>query len=123
GDPAVANVLGFTGGSTGPGAAATNTARLFIMLKPLEERRLSADQVIARLRGRLAAVPGAPTFLQAVQDLRAGGRSSNAQYQYTLQGDNVTELDAWGPRVLQRLRTLPQLADVNSDQQDKGRQS
>jgi multidrug efflux pump subunit AcrB len=93
------------------------------MLKPLDERTLSADQVIARLRGRLAAVPGAPTFLQAVQDLRTGGRAGNAQYQYTLQGDNVTELDAWGPRVLQRLRTLPQLADVNSDQQDQGRQS
>jgi multidrug efflux pump len=123
GDPAVENVLGFTGGGGGPGASAVNTARLFIMLKPLEERTRSADQVIVRLRGRLAAVPGAPTFLQAVQDLRAGGRAGDAQYQYTLRGDNVTELDAWGPRVLQRLRTLPQLADVNSDQQDKGRQS
>jgi multidrug efflux pump len=123
GDPAVASVLGFTGGGGGPGAAATNTARLFIMLKPLAERMLRADQVIARLRGRLAAVPGAPTFLQAVQDVRTGGRAGNAQYQYTLQGDNVTELDAWGPRVVQRLRTLPQLADVNSDQQDQGRQS
>ena len=120
-DPAVDNVLGFTGGSGG--GATTNTARLFIMLKPLEERTLSADQVIARLRGRLAEVPGAPAYLQAVQDLRIGGRSGNAQYQYTLQGDNVEELDAWGPRVAERLRTLPQLVDLNSDQQDKGRQS
>jgi multidrug efflux pump len=119
-DPAVDNVLGFTGGG---GGSTTNTARLFIMLKPLEERTLSADQVIARLRGRLAKVPGAPAYLQAVQDLRIGGRAGNAQYQYTLQGDNVDELDAWGPRVAERLRTLPQLVDVNSDQQDKGRQS
>ena len=95
-DPAIDNVLGFTGG--GGGGATTNTARLFIALKPLGERKLSADQVIARLRGRLASVPGAPTFLQAVQDLRVGGQVSAAQYQYTLQGDNVGELDAWGPR-------------------------
>jgi multidrug efflux pump len=120
-DPAVDNVLGFTGG--GGGGATTNTARLFIMLKPLAERTLSADQVIARLRGRLAEVPGAPAYLQAVQDLRIGGRAGNAQYQYTLQGDNVEDLNAWGPGVAERLRTLPQLVDVNSDQQDKGRQS
>src|SRR5882724_7214062 len=119
-DPAVDNVLGFTGGG---GGSTTNTARLFIMLIPLEKRTLSADQVIARLRGSLAKVPGAPAYLQAVQDLRIGGRAGNAQYQYTLQGDNVDELDAWGPRVAERLRTLPQLVDVNSDQQDKGRQS
>jgi multidrug efflux pump subunit AcrB len=119
-DPAVDNVLGFTGGG---GGSTTNTARLYIMLKPLAERTLSADQVIARLRGRLAKVPGAPAYLQAVQDLRIGGRAGNAQYQYTLQGDNVDELDAWGPRVAERLRTLPQLVDVNSNQQDKGRQS
>ncbi len=120
-DPAVDNVLGFTGGSGG--GATTNTARLFIALKPLGERQVSADQVIARLRGRLTSVPGAPTFLQAVQDLRVGGQVSAAQYQYTLQGDNVGELDAWGPRVAQRLQRLPLLVDVNSDQQDKGRQS
>ena len=93
------------------------------MLKPLAERKVSADQVIARLRGRVAVVPGAPAFFQAVQDVRAGGRMGNAQYQYTLQGDDVRELDAWGPRVAERLRALPQLVDLSSDQQDKGRQS
>src|SRR5258705_1340307 len=93
------------------------------MLKPLAERKVSADKVITRLRGRVAAVPGAPAFFQAVQDVRAGGRMGNAQYQYTLQGDDVRELDAWGPRVAARLRALPQLVDLNSDQQDQGRQS
>jgi multidrug efflux pump len=121
-DPAVDNVIGFTGGSGG-GGATVNTARMFVALKPLEERRLSADQVITRLRGRLAAVPGAPAFLQAVQDLRVGGRASNAQYQFTLRGEDVAELNAWAPRVAERLRALPQLVDFSSDQQDKGRQS
>ena len=121
-DPAVDNVIGFTGGSGG-GGATVNTARMFVALKPLGERRLTADQVIARLRGKLAAVPGAPVFLQAVQDLRVGGRASNAQYQYTLQGEDVAELNAWAPQVTERLRRLPLLVDVNSDQQDKGRQS
>jgi multidrug efflux pump len=122
-DPAVANVVGFTGGQGNGPSTATNTARLFVMLKPLAERKISADQVITRLRGRVAVVPGAPAFFQAVQDVRAGGRMGNAQYQYTLQGDDVRELDAWGPRVAARLRTLPQLVDLNSDQQDQGRQS
>src|SRR5207253_4974681 len=122
-DPAVGNVIGFTGGSSGPGGVATNVARLFISLNPLGERTLTADQVIARLRPKLAAIPGAPTFLQSVQDLRVGGRASNAQYQYTLQGEDVAELNAWAPRVTERLRRLPLLVDVNSDQQDKGRQS
>jgi multidrug efflux pump len=122
-DPAVANVVGFTGGQGNGPSTTTNTARIFVMLKPLAERKVSADQVIARLRGRLAGVPGAPAFLQVVQDVRAGGRLGNAQYQYTLQGDDVRELDAWGPRAAQRLRTLPQLVDVSSDQQDRGRQS
>ena len=120
-DPAVENVIGFTGG--GGSGSTTNTARMFIALKPLAERRLSADQVIGRLRGRLAAVPGAPAYLQAVQDLRVGGRASNAQYQYTLQGDSFQDLDTWAPRILQRLRTLPQIVDVSSDQQDRGRQA
>jgi len=121
-DPAVDNVIGFTGGSGG-GGATVNTARMFVALKPLRERRLSADQIIARLRGKLAPVPGAPAFLQAVQDLRIGGRASNAQYQYTLQGENVTELNQWAPRVLEKLRGLPMLVDLSSDQQDKGLQS
>ena len=120
-DPAVENVVGFTGGQGNGPSTATNTARLFVMLKPLAERKVSADQVIARLRGRVAGVPGAPAFLQAVQDVRVGGRMGNAQYQYTLQGDDVRELDAWGPRVAERLRALPQLVDVSSDQQDRGR--
>jgi len=123
-DPAVDNVIGFTGGGGGAGGGATvNTARMFVTLKALGERGLSADQVIARLRGKLAVVPGAPVFLQAVQDLRVGGRASNAQYQYTLQGEDIAELNAWAPRVAARLRTLPLLVDFNSDQQDRGRQS
>jgi multidrug efflux pump len=121
-DPAVDNVIGFTGGSGG-GGATTNTARMFIALKPPKQRGLSADQVIARLRGKLGSVPGAPAFLQAVQDLRVGGRVSSAQYQYTLQGERVDELNTWAPRMLARLRGLPQLVDLSSDQQDRGRQA
>jgi multidrug efflux pump len=124
GDPAVEDVMGFTGGGGGGGGGATtNTARMFISLKPLGERKLSADQVIARLRGKLAAVPGAPVFLQAVQDVRVGGRASSAQYQYTLQGDNFDELATWTPRIADRLRSVPIIVDVNTDQQDRGRQS
>ncbi len=81
---------------------------------------MSADQVIARLRGKLSGLPGATLYLQADQDLRVGGRRSNAQYQYTLQGDNVTDLDHWAPEVYNALRTLPELADLNSDQQVRG---
>jgi multidrug efflux pump len=121
-DPAVDNVLAFTGGGGG-GGSARNTGRLFISLKPLDQRGISADEVIARLRGPLSALPGAPTFLQATQDLRIGGRMSNAQYQYTLQGERVDELSAWAPRVVKRLRALPQLTDVNTDQQDAGLQA
>jgi multidrug efflux pump len=96
---------------------------MFIALKPLAERKLSADQVIGRLRPRLAQVVGAPAFLQAVQDLRVGGRASNAQYQFTLQGDSVPDLNAWAPRIVQRLRGLRQVVDVSSDQQDRGQQA
>ncbi len=119
-DPAVDTVMGFSGGG---GGATTNSARMFIALKPLEQRKLSADQVIARLRPKLAKVPGAPTYLQAVQDLRIGGRASSAQYQYTLQSVNLAELNIWAPKVERKLRTLPEITDVNSDQQDKGLQS
>jgi multidrug efflux pump len=122
-DPAVEDVMGFTGGGGGGGGATTNTARMFISLKPLGERKLSADQVIARLRGKLASVPGAPVYLQAVQDVRVGGRASGAQYQYTLQGDNFEELAAWTPRVADQLRSIPIIVDVNTDQQDRGQQS
>jgi hydrophobe/amphiphile efflux-1 (HAE1) family protein len=116
-DPAVANVIGSTGGTTG---SAVNTGRMFIALKPLAERQLPVDQVMARLRGKLARVPGARLFLSSPQELRMGGRSGAAQYQYTLQGDNVRELNEWAPRVLNKIRTLPILTDVNSDQQDRG---
>src|SRR2546430_9765716 len=95
-DPAVESVMGFTGGG---GGSTRNTGRVFIQLTPLGERGVSADQVIARLRGKLARVPGAPAYLQAVQDLRIGGMASNAQYQYTLQGNDLAELNAWTPRV------------------------
>jgi multidrug efflux pump len=115
-DPAVENVIGFTGGSQ------RNSGRMFIALKPLSERKVSADVVIARLRAKLAREPGANLFLQAVQDIRVGGRMSGAQYQYTLQGDDLEELRAWEPRIRQALTQSPQLADVNTDQQDKGLQ-
>jgi multidrug efflux pump len=116
-DPAVDSVLGFTGGGF---AGTRNTGRVFASLKPLDERKLGVDQVIARLRGKLSKVPGATLYLQAVQDVRMGGRQSNAQYQFTLQGESLRELTAWAPRILQQLRSLPQLVDLNSDQQDKG---
>jgi multidrug efflux pump len=112
-DPAVVSVTSFTGGN--------NSARMFVALK--EKRKETADQVIARLRPKLSHEPGANLFLQAVQDLRVGGRGGNAQYQYSLQGDNTQELLQWAPRVQQKLRTLKQLVDVNSDQQNKGLQA
>ncbi len=118
-DPAVDTVIGFTGGGGG-GGSTVNTGRLFIGLKDPGRRKLTADQVIARMRGKLARVPGAQTGLQPVQDIRVGGRLTNAQYQYTLQGDNLNDLAAWAPRVEREMRTLPELADVSSDWQNKG---
>ena len=115
-DPAVKSVTAFTGGSQ------VNTGRMFITLKPLEERKISADNVINRLRGKLAAIPGATLFLQARQDIRVGGRMGNAMYQYTLQGDDLKELDKWAPKMLRAMQALPKLADVNTSQQDKGLQ-
>jgi multidrug efflux pump len=120
-DPDVEYVSAFTG--TGGAGTTTNIARMFITLKQFEQRKATAGQVISRLRRKLAQVPGAPTYLQPVQELRIGGRLGAALYQYTLQGDNLTELNTWGGRMLQRMRTLPQLADVNSDQQNKGLQT
>jgi multidrug efflux pump len=114
-DPAVETVVGFAGGNT-----AYNNGRMFITLRPLKERKLTADQVIGRLRRKLAVVPGATLYLQSAQDLTIGGRQSQAQYQYTLQGENLVDLNNWSPRLLQKLRSLPQLRDVNTDQQDKG---
>jgi multidrug efflux pump len=113
-DPAVDSVVGFTGGG------ATNSGFVFISLKPLSQRNVSADQVIGRLRGKLSQVPGASLFLQAVQDFRVGGRQSNAQYQYTLQADTTDELNTWGPKILAAMQALPELRDVSSDQQTKG---
>ena len=114
-DPAVANVIGSTGGNS-----AANTGSLYVALKPLAERKVSAVQIISRLRPQLNSLPVASAFLQASQDLRIGGRSSNAMYQYTLQSDNVQDLTKWGPILLAEMRRLPGLQDVNSDQQNGG---
>jgi multidrug efflux pump len=118
-DPAVSNVVAFTGGPNNT----TNTGRVFIALRPLHERKLAVDEAIARLRGKLAHVPGATLFLQAVQDVRVGGRLSQAQYQYTLQSADLGELNAFAPQMLQKLRGLSMLRDVASDQQNRGLQA
>jgi multidrug efflux pump len=130
-DPAVSTVVGFAGGNT-----ASNQGRFFVMLKPLDRRNachpqhfwqscpaVTADDVINRLRGKLAVVPGATLFLQSAQDLTIGGRFGGAQYQYTLQGENLDDLNNWSPRLLEKLKTLPELRDVNTDQQDRGLQA
>ena len=114
-DPAVDTVVAFAGGNT-----AYNSGRMFITLKPLNVRKINADQVIARMRKKLAVVPGAALYMQSAQDLTIGGRQSQAQYQYTLQGENLDQLNQWTPRLLAKLRGLHQLTQVNSDQQDKG---
>jgi multidrug efflux pump len=114
-DPAVENVIAFTGGG-----GATNTAHIYIALKPLSVRRVSATEIIARLRSKLNRLPVASTFLQAAQDLRIGGRSGNAMYQYTIQSDNVQDLSKWGPILLKQMKLLPGFQDVNSDQQNGG---
>ncbi|WP_409306712.1 multidrug efflux RND transporter permease subunit MdtC [Pectobacterium sp. B1J-3] len=113
-DPAVDNVTGFTGGMR------TNSGSMFISLKPLSERDVSAQQVISRLRIKLAKEPGANLFLMPVQDIRIGGREANASYQYTLLSDDLGDLRSWEPKIRHALSTLPELADVNSDQQNKG---
>src|SRR5579872_3787406 len=119
-DPAVDHVVGYTGVGSGGGFGTINTGSVFVSLKPISQRP-PVDQVIARLRPQLARVPGGRLFLFPVQDIRAGGRQSNAQYQYTLQSDNPDELEAWTPKLVQALeRSSTVLADVNSDQQQKG---
>ena len=118
-DPAATAVVAFTGGTL----YTTNTGRMFISLKPLSERKVSADAVVNRLRGKLAHVPGANLFLQPVQDLRIGGRASNAQFQYTLQSTDLAELNTFAPQMLTKLRTLDGLRDVNTDQQNRGLQA
>jgi multidrug efflux pump len=115
-DPNIETIVGFAGGNT-----ALNQGRMFITLKPLgKERRKTSDQIIGELRRKLAVVPGATLFMQSAQDLTIGGRQSQAQYQYTLQGEDLAQLNFWAPQLLQKLRTLPELRDVNTDQQDKG---
>jgi multidrug efflux pump len=117
-DPAIASVVTAVGGT-----GATNSGLVYLALKPLAERKISSSEVINRLRPKLANVPGAMTFLQAGQDLRIGGRQSNAQYQYTIQSENLQDLAKWGPIVLAQMRKLPGFTDVNSDQQNAGLQA
>jgi multidrug efflux pump len=118
-DPAVAHIVAFTGG----GGNTTNSGRVFISLKPLEERKGTADDVINRLRGPLGHVPGANLFMQAVQDVRIGGRQSNAQFQYTLTGPYLEEINTFAPRMLGRLREIKEIRDVSTDQQNRGLQA
>jgi multidrug efflux pump len=116
-DPAVANVVAYTGGGQ------RNGGFMFVVLKPLAERGISADAVNARLRTRVSRVPGASIFFSPVQDIRIGGRSANAAYQYTLQADDLEELRAWEPKVRAAMSELPELVDVNTDAQDRGIQT
>ncbi len=117
-DPAVENVISFTGGGRGG-----NTANMFVSLKPLSERKTSAQEIIARLRPKTAHIPGAQLFMSAVQDVRVGGRQSNSDYQYTLQGDNVAELMSWSPKLEREMHKLKEVRDVSSDQQNHGLQA
>ena len=118
-DPAIDTLTCFAGGGGGGGS----TARMFGQLKPLSERKISIDEVIARIRKATSKVPGAALYLQATQDLSVGGRFAAAQYQYTLQADNLTDLTHWSPILQQRLAKIPELRDVNSDQQMHGLES
>jgi len=117
-NPAVDNAMAFTGGG-----GATNSGFIFMGLKPFSERKATASQIIDQLRPKLAQIPGANTFMQAGQDVRIGGRQSSAQYQYTIQSDNLTDLVQWGPVLLQQMRKLHILTDVNTDQQNSGLQA
>jgi multidrug efflux pump len=118
GDSAVETVMAFTGGG-----GAANGGFIYMALKPRDERKLNASQIINRLRPKLAAVPGATVFVQAGQDLRIGGRQSNAQFQYSIQSDSLDDLVKWGPILLREMRKLPGFTDVNSDQQNNGLQA
>jgi multidrug efflux pump len=121
-DPAVKSVTAFVGGN-GPGGGSTNVGRMFIGLKPLKERRATGDDVVNRLREKLTSVAGATLFLQVAQEFQTGARGSDAQYQYTLSDENLNELNAWAPQLLARMKTLPELRDVSTDQQDQGLQA
>ena len=120
-DPAILSVTAFVGGG-GPGGGSSNIGNMFISLKPLDQRpgRVSADQVVNRLRGKLNSVPGAILYLQVQQEFQIGGRGGAAQYQYTLSDENLNELNTWAPQLLNRMRSMPELRDVNSDQQNQG---
>jgi multidrug efflux pump len=117
-DPGVAYAMAFTGGG-----GATNSGFIFVGLQPFEQRHATSSQIIDRLRPKLLAIPGANTFMQAAQDLRIGGRGSSAQFQYTIQSDNVQNLVEWGPVLLQQMRKIRLLTDVNTDQQNSGLQA
>ena len=118
-DPAVETATSFVGGGGG-----SSTGRMFAQLKPLEQRnRMSSDEVIARIRRKAAKIPGATLFMQSVQDLSIGGRFGAAQYQYTLQAENLNDLNAWAPKLLEAIKKIPGINDANSDQQVRGLQS
>jgi multidrug efflux pump len=119
-DPAVESVAGYTGAGSGGGSSQTNTGSVYVLLKPLSVRKISSDEVIARLRTKLSEVAGGRLFLQTVQDIRIGARQSNAEFQFTLQADNVNDLAEWGPKLTAALQRSPVVADVSSDQQQKG---
>jgi multidrug efflux pump len=120
-DPAIASVTAFVGGG-GPGGGSSNIGNMFIALKPLNQRpgRVSASQVVNRLRRKLTSVPGATLYLQVQQDIQIGGRGSAAQYQYTLSDENLSELNSWAPQFEARARAMPELRDVSTDQQNQG---
>ncbi|MGH6818322.1 MAG: efflux RND transporter permease subunit [Methylovirgula sp.] len=122
-DPAVQSIIGFTGTGSGGPRAGANEGSAYVTLKPRSQRKQSAQQVIATLRRETAAIPGARLYLQAVQDIRVGGRQSNAEYQYTLQGDDATEVYAWSQKLLKALQGSKILKDLNTDQQQKGLES
>ena len=123
-DPAVDTVNGFTGGGGGGGGASTlNQGRMFISLKPLDQRKITVDYIIQRLRPKLARIPGATLYLQASQDVRVGGRNSAAMYQFTMRGDNVADLIDYAPKMFDQLKKIPLIVDLNSDQQNRGLQS
>ncbi len=120
-DPAIGSVTAFVGGN-GPGGGSSNVGRMFIALKPLDQRpgRVTADQVVNRLRRKLTSVPGATLFLQVQQDIQVGGRGSDAQFQYTLSDENLNELNTWAPQLQAKMRAMPELRDVSTDQQNQG---
>jgi hydrophobe/amphiphile efflux-1 (HAE1) family protein len=120
-DPAIQTVTAFVGGG-GPGGGSSNVGRMFIALKPQGQRKVTADEVVNRLRRKLTSVPGATLFLQVQQEFQVGGRGSDAQYQYTLSDENLDELNTWAPQLMAKMRTLPELRDVSTDQQNQGLQ-